>query len=969
MKEAFGNVNTYTPGTLVSFRNRPWMVMPSDDPELILLKPLGSPEEEITGLFLPALSDKEPLTSYDFELPTVEDLGDFASATLLYEAARLSFRNAAGPFRSLAKLSFRPRAYQIVPLIMALKQEPVRLLIADDVGVGKTIEALLIAKELYERRLIRNMAVVCLPHLCEQWQQEMTEKFGMEAVVIRTSTVTALERSLRTDEVLFRAYPFQVISIDYVKSEQKRQIFLDHCPDLVIVDEAHTCARPAGANVSQQQRYHLLHDVAQKATQHLVLLTATPHSGRPEEFLSLLGLLKAEFEHTGLAQADESARRNLAKHYIQRRRGDVLKWMGEDTNFPTRTSEDITYEVGRQYLNLFNEVLEFGRSLVEEAGSNVRRRRFSYWEALMLLRGVMSSPETGAAMLWQKAQKKASRSMSEPSYNLDEWDEDLFKADLRDDGYEAIDDLAATPDLTESLPAAKSEAIEKQLQGLAQRLNKLRNPDGDAKAKTALHHLQIWLSRGLHPIVFCRFIKTAEYLGELCRRYISRKIFKDLHVEVITGTLSDEQRREKIERMASAPHRLLIATDCLSEGINLQHLFNAVMHYDLPWNPNRLEQREGRIDRFGQTASQVMVGLVYGTNNPIDGVVMDVLIRRAREIRRAIGISVPVPEDSNAILEVLAQAVLVRSSAFTRQSVRQLTLFEESGNDLADKPADMNFLTKALEEAERREKVTRSIFAHHSIRAQDIEADLREVDEAIGDAAAVEFFVTQALARLGVPLQKSRNGYHIHSHNLPDFLRSALPPGERVAITFQAPTPAGYVYIGRNHSFTERLCQYILNQSLRHNSTLAARASVIRTRHVTQKAVILLLRMRHVLTEYPSGQHIVAEEMGFWGYEGLLNDGKFLDRQHVLQLLREATPSQNMEKEEQHYWLQEELGWLSDKAMLRRLTDPVVLQHASRLAESHARFRKLANTPACKVVEPVLPADILGLYILLPHLS
>src|SRR4030095_13440040 len=101
------------------------------------------------------------------------------------------FRSGAGPCRALAKLSFRPRSYQMVPLIMALKQETVRLLIADDVGVGKTIEALLIAKELYERKEISRLAIVCLPHLCDQWQDELKSKFGIEAAIIRSGTVTA----------------------------------------------------------------------------------------------------------------------------------------------------------------------------------------------------------------------------------------------------------------------------------------------------------------------------------------------------------------------------------------------------------------------------------------------------------------------------------------------------------------------------------------------------------------------------------------------------------------------------------------------------------------------------------------------------------------------------------------------------------------------------------------------------------
>ena len=147
----------YKPGSLVTLRNRPWVVLPSEDSDLLLLKPLGGSDEEITGIFLPVAKETDIPQSYNFIKPSSSDLGDFTSAKLLYNAARLSFRNAAGPFRCLGKLSFRPRSYQMVPLIMALKQETTRLLIADDVGVGKTIEALLIAKELFERKEIKRL--------------------------------------------------------------------------------------------------------------------------------------------------------------------------------------------------------------------------------------------------------------------------------------------------------------------------------------------------------------------------------------------------------------------------------------------------------------------------------------------------------------------------------------------------------------------------------------------------------------------------------------------------------------------------------------------------------------------------------------------------------------------------------------------------------------------------------------------
>ena len=156
------------PGKLVNLRGRTWIVLPSEDPDLLVVKPLGGSEDEIAGIYLPLGMDSDRPADATFTPPTKDDLGDISTARLLYDSARLTFRNGAGPFRSLAKLSFRPRSYQMVPLIMALRQESIRLLIADDVGVGKTIEALLVVRELLERRKIKRFAVVCLPHLCEQ---------------------------------------------------------------------------------------------------------------------------------------------------------------------------------------------------------------------------------------------------------------------------------------------------------------------------------------------------------------------------------------------------------------------------------------------------------------------------------------------------------------------------------------------------------------------------------------------------------------------------------------------------------------------------------------------------------------------------------------------------------------------------------------------------------------------------------
>ena len=314
----------YAPGNLVSYRNRDWMVLPSNDEQVILVKPLGGSDEEITGIFLPLAKDFEKIEKATFKEPKANQIGNFETAKLLYNASRLSLRNAAGPFRSMGKLSFRPRSYQVVPLVMALKQDITRLLIADDVGIGKTIEALLIIKELMERGEIKRFAVICPPHLCEQWQQELKDKLDIDAEIIRSSTASRLDRLVQDDHSVFHHLPYQVISVDYIKTDKRRGIFLNDCPELIVVDEAHTCTLPKGStSKNQQQRYNLIHDIAVQENRHLVLLTATPHSGKDEEFLSLLGLLKPIFRELDFEKLDQAERKNIAKYFIQRKRENI----------------------------------------------------------------------------------------------------------------------------------------------------------------------------------------------------------------------------------------------------------------------------------------------------------------------------------------------------------------------------------------------------------------------------------------------------------------------------------------------------------------------------------------------------------------------------------------------------------------------------------------------------------------------
>ncbi len=946
------------PGKLVSLRGRDWVVLPSDDRNLLVVKPLGGSDEETTGIYLPLKIAGDLPQDARFASPVAEDLGDISTARLLYDAARLAFRNGAGPFRALAKLSFRPRAYQIVPLVMALRQNTVRLLIADDVGVGKTVEALLVVRELMERARVKRFAVICLSHLCDQWQQEFRAKLGIEAVIIRSNTQARLDRMIQGDTSVYDYYPYQIISIDYIKADSRRAVFVEQCPGLIIVDEAHTCTRPAGASKAQQQRYHLLRDLADKPDQHMVLLTATPHSGKPEEFHSLLGLLKPDFETLDLPNSNQSERRTLARHFVQRKRADVEKWMGEDTPFPDRDTIEWNYDLSPAYAEFFNDVLDFARKLVSPGDSGRKKKRVQYWTALGLLRGVMSSPGAGVKMLATRLDKLVVEVEADDAA-ADEGDAALNPVGDMEFGVET--DIAPTQVMEQG---DWTDHQRRQLRSFSKRLEAFAGSEDDQKLYAASIVLEDWILNGFHPVVFCRYIETANYLGEHMGTRLAAKIPR-LDLQVVTSEDPDDLRKQRIEGMAGDWPRILIATDCLSEGINLQEWFTAVLHYDLPWNPNRLEQREGRVDRFGQQAPEVKTCLLYGADNPIDGIVLDVLLRKVREIKRVTGINVPFPENSQSIIDTITQALLLNPDRRiqTRQTAQQGTLFDFRDFDEATEAKEN--ITRKIDEAAEREKASRSIFAQNAIKAPEIEEDLGAVDEAIGDPGVVKDFVTAALPTLfGVQITTEKNGFGIVTGNLPVQLSDILPEGQHVKVSFESPTPDGYHYLGRNHRFVEQLCQLIMANTVAREGRRAARAAVIRTKQVETKTTLLLFRCRNVIRQGGAGHQIVAEEMLLWGWRGTLGEREHLDHQQARALLRRARASSNLSLQARASFLENELSLLG---RLDEAFKELAEGQSKRLVAAHERFSALMDRQRYQVVYPILPMDLMGMYVLLPE--
>ena len=925
-------MSKFTPGSLIKLRNREWIVLPSNDTELILIKPLGGTDEEITGIFLPLNFKEDNPDSFTFPYPNEKDLGNYESAWLMYNAARLSFRNVAGPFRCMGKLSFRPRSYQIVPLIMALKIDPIRLLIADDVGIGKTIEALIIVRELIDRAEIKSFAVVCLPHLCEQWQQELKDKFSIDSVIIRSSTAAKLERTISGDESLFRKFPYQVISIDYIKTGNKKDIFLTDSPNLIIIDEAHTCSKPAGANINQKLRYSLVYELSQIKDKNLILLTATPHSGKQEEFNSLLGLLNKDYETLDLANASQDIRKKVASNLIIRRRADIEKW-NEDTPFPERDSKEVSYSLSNQYKDIFSDLLSFIRQLSSKEVTMDSKRKFRYFAMLSLLRGVMSSPLAGISMLKNKI------------YNL---------GNIDIDNEEYINPIVDNENESDYYPIdmmEKTDLDAEQIKFLEKIASKLENVK-DNKAQEAYTLVNKWLDEGFNTVVFCRFIDTAKYLFD----FLKSKFKDTVKVELVTGEMVDEHRREIIEQLAEFDKKILIATDCLSEGINLQTHFTAVLHYDLPWNPNRLEQREGRVDRFGQTAKTVKAYLLWGKDNPIDSIVLNILLKKAREIKRQTGISVPFPEDSSGIMESILNSFLLNPKT-VRDEVQLQIEFNDETPYLQ--------ITDAYNKAKERNEATRSIFSQQAIKVDEIKQDLEEVDNAIGTTNTVADFVKKSLLKLGADIRSYKEGYKIDLTNVPPVIKDVFNNKTKLTICFISPTPPEFIYIGRNHKLVEQLSLLILNKSLSDNvmGEIGARASVVVSDSVSKRTTILLLRVRMIIEEKTTKTQLVAEEMVLWGYIGNILSQDYLLHKECEKIIEDTKPFIDISLTRQQVALNLEKQSIEEnKDILIKITE----ERTTHLLEANERFRNVMGGKRYQFAKPILPPDLLGVYIILP---
>jgi hypothetical protein len=401
-----------------------------------------------------------------------------------------------------------------------------------------------------------------------------------------------------------------------------------------------------------------------------------------------------------------------------------------------------------------------------------------------------------------------------------------------------------------------------------------------------------------------------------------------------------------------------VATDCLSEGINLQRAFDAVVHYDLAWNPTRHEQREGRVDRFGQTSKQVRCTLIYGQNNPVDGFVLEVILRKAKVIQEELGVMVPLPEDDKRVRLALVKSALMRSS---RNSPTQGSLnFEDADEDL-------QAIESSWRDAREKAKANRTIFRQGRLKPQEVLPEWHKQMSALGEPEDVQRFVSLALTRLGVPLEPTQaKAFKVLPQHLPLVLKERMAVEGRekpFAVSFHYPPVPGTEFVHRSHPMVSLLADHWLEGALSGSLSLTARSGAFETSAVSKVTTIYLVRLRHQLdiVQGNTRRSLMAEESLAWAVQGRSSEAVL--PQNEVEKLLDAHPSGNLATEVQTREIEASLAWFRGH---QKAFEDLARSQSQTLLADHRRVRDASGARGQYTVEPCLPVDLIGVYVLLP---
>ncbi|MBI5488802.1 MAG: DEAD/DEAH box helicase family protein [Deltaproteobacteria bacterium] len=631
-----------------------------------------------------------PTVHDDLGLPAPEDwdpAGRF-DAFLLASRWSLSTVLDALPLQAPFRGAIQVEDYQLEPVVRALRMPRVNLLIADDVGLGKTIEAGMVMQELLARQRIRRVLVICPASLQKQWAEEMDQKFALRFEVVDRDYMQRLRREYGAHVNPWASYPRLITSMDFLKREEPQRTFRAALRparfgglrdwDLLIVDEAHNMAPSGRTNyVRDSDRTEMLRQVIPHF-EHRLFLTATPHNGYTPSFTALLELL----DPLRFARGPTFNRQQLKTVMVRRLKDDMVDALGR-RRFPVRHVDALAVELAGAEREMFDTLGRYTRMRLDRARHG---DKLPVQFALTLLKKrLLSSPAAfDESIRVHQSHLRPEEAPTEENAKVVAALRERLAEDIADD--EEKDRMEET---AQAESAAFFDATPEEAQ-LVERLVELARAarhQPDAK----VHVLLDWIGKHLRPggkwnddrlLVFSEYRDTMQYLFDAL-------VAQGWGDQVLSFHGGPGQDREAIKKAFRAkpsedPVRILVATDAASEGLNLQDHCRYLIHWEIPWNPNKMEQRNGRIDRHGQKAEEVFCWhFAYAgwedqqfldvvvdkvrTQRADLGSVGDVIAAQVEEALRGERREIRTPEDRRKILRDELEAEVV-----TRERIREL---------------------------------------------------------------------------------------------------------------------------------------------------------------------------------------------------------------------------------------------------------------------------------------------------------
>ena len=578
---------------------------------------LSSVEDDGLGEELQVIWELEPGTQIH-EKSTLPDpdsfdhpqrLQAFLDAVCWGAVSQADDRALQSPFRSGIEVD----EYQLDPVVRALSMPRVNLLIADDVGLGKTIEAGLVVQEMILRHRVRSVLIICPSSLQVQWQEEMRDKFGLDFRIIDSESISQLRRKRGIHVNPWTHFPRLITSIDFLKRERPLRTFRETLPagdqptfprayDLMIVDEAHNVA-PSGRGkyATDSMRTVAIRSLAPHF-EHKLFLSATPHNGYRESFAALLELLDSQ----RFARAVTPDRNQLDAVMVRRMKSELkLRWDGS-RRFAERIVKHLEVRYTEDERSAHRDLQTYSELRLKNAASDGERMAAEFVLKLLKKRLFSSPAAFGITLEKHITTVGGHKAASYAARDIDDFSDDY--AD--DDEYE-VETGEVVGSVSQSLSplSAEEKNLLKRLSEFAAKTT-LRP---DCKAQSLID----WLKDTLRPqgqwneervIIFTEYRATQKWLYDLLAR---EGFAEEGRLEMIYGGMPNDQREPIKAAFQAHPReskvRILLATDAASEGVNLQNHCSRLIHFEIPWNPNRMEQRNGRVDRHGQKADEVNI--------------------------------------------------------------------------------------------------------------------------------------------------------------------------------------------------------------------------------------------------------------------------------------------------------------------------------------------------------------------------